>query len=129
MFKVITKGLVFKQDKILVLKRSKGSSFAEGLWDIPGGKVVLGESLEESLLREIYEETKINIRIEKIISASSSHIVHNNKQYITIVYLCEYLNGDVKLNNEHNEYKWIRLDEIDENNTLYYALEAINNCK
>lgn len=129
MFKVITKALVFKEDKMLVLKRSKGSSFAEGLWDIPGGKLVLGESLEESLLREIYEETKINIKIEKTISASSSVIVDNNKQYITIVYLCEYLNGDVKLNNEHNEYKWIRLDEIDENNTLYYALEAITNCK
>lgn len=126
MFRVLTKALVMKGDSILLLKRKEGG-FASGLWDIPGGKLEFGESPEESLIREVYEETTLKVDIGKVISLSSGIDLKKNKQYITIVYLCSYLSGDVKLSNEHIDYEWTSLKNIKGKKLVYYVEEGIDN--
>lgn len=129
MFRILTKALVFKNDKILLLRRSKHSAFGALKWDLPGGKLEFGETLEDSLIREIKEETKINVKLIKPICTCSSLNDDNTKQYITIVYECEFINGEVNLDFEHDQYKWLKLDEIDYKDTLYYAVNAVEKLK
>ncbi len=113
MFRVLTKALIRKGEEILLLKRKDGS-FGSGLWDIPGGKLEFGELPIESLEREIFEETSLKVKVIRPISISSGINETKTKQYITIVFLCDYQGGDIKLNDEHSEYKWVSISKIDD---------------
>ncbi|WP_052045289.1 NUDIX hydrolase [Caloranaerobacter azorensis] len=125
MFRVLTKALIRKGEEILLLKRKDGS-FGSGLWDIPGGKLEFGELPIESLEREIFEETSLKVKVIRPISISSGINETKTKQYITIVFLCDYQGGDIKLNDEHSEYKWVSISKIDDLEKIYYVDEAIN---
>jgi len=59
--------LVFHPDgeRILLVKASRG--FTKGMWNIPGGFVTYGESPEQSMHREMAEETGLTLRLEKLL--------------------------------------------------------------
>jgi ADP-ribose pyrophosphatase YjhB (NUDIX family) len=88
-------GIIFKGDQVLLVKRSKAP--AEGKWSIPGGVVHLGETLEEAVKRELFEEVQLvvhPIRIGKVLErifrdAEGKVFFH----YIIIDYVCEILSG------------------------------------
>ena len=52
------------EDSVLLTKRSQRMSVFPGAWVLPGGHIEVGESLEECAVREIKEETGIEIEIE-----------------------------------------------------------------
>jgi 8-oxo-dGTP diphosphatase len=56
----VAAGLITRQGKYLIAKRKAGTHLA-GLWEFPGGKREVGESLEECLRRELREELGIQI--------------------------------------------------------------------
>lgn len=125
MFKILTKSIIVKDSNILILKRSEESKFGAGLWDIPGGKLEFAETLNESIIREIKEETNISIKVLKTIASTSSLNTSKNKQFVTIIYLCEYRGGNVKIDNEHTDYKWINPKKALELPMVYYATKGI----
>ena len=51
--------IVFKEDRVLLVRRGKAPSREQ--WAIPGGSVILGESLQQAAEREVFEETGIRI--------------------------------------------------------------------
>ena len=55
--------LIDRDARVLIAQRPRGKSM-EGLWEFPGGKIELGETPEEALIRELYEE--LGIEKEKI---------------------------------------------------------------
>ena len=54
-------GVILDADRNILLTRRHPDSHQGGLWEFPGGKVELGESLEVALARELYEELAIRI--------------------------------------------------------------------
>ena len=111
MIKVIMKAMVLKNNKILILKRHPKQKVAPGKWEMTGGKLEMDESLEECLIREVKEETNIDIEIKKILYATD----HNTKilgKVVIIVYLCEPKNDEVILSQEHSDYKWVGVEEF-----------------
>lgn len=57
-------GLLFKNDKLLLIKHQMDNRF---LWSPPGGGVEFGASVEETLIREFGEETGMEIRVKKFL--------------------------------------------------------------
>lgn len=57
----VTAGLIWKEGRVLITKRPKGSHL-EDFWEFPGGKQKAGESLKECLEREIEEEVGLKVR-------------------------------------------------------------------
>ena len=53
--------VIFNNEKVLLVKRGKEPGY--GKWSIPGGAVELGETLKEGLLREVKEETGLQVEI------------------------------------------------------------------
>lgn len=51
---------------VLILKRSKDSLSFPGVWALPGGKIEEGETPEEAAIREIMEETQINLNPDNL---------------------------------------------------------------
>lgn len=62
----VAAGLIWKDGKVLITQRPKGSHL-EGFWEFPGGKREEGETLEECLQRELREELGIMVRPERFL--------------------------------------------------------------
>jgi len=63
-FKIVTAAIVLQDNKVLLTRKAPGQSL-EGYWEFPGGKVEEGESLQECLKREIFEELGVQAEVEQ----------------------------------------------------------------
>jgi len=99
------KGIVRKNDNILVLVKPNGTL------DLPGGRVENGETIKSALQREINEETGLKVEIHDPIEEWSFYKTPD--QLIKGITLeCDYLDGNVKLCEEHKRYFWVAIDNI-----------------
>jgi len=58
----VSAGILWRGDRILICQRDSGA--LAGKWEFPGGKLAPGESAEEALVRELFEELGIEVRAE-----------------------------------------------------------------
>jgi colanic acid biosynthesis protein WcaH len=86
---------------LLLLKRKNNP--AAGQWWFAGGRIHKGELLEETLFREVKEETGLEIESYRFIKAYSR--VFPERHDITIAYLCKCRGCKIELNDEHSEYR------------------------
>jgi len=105
-----------EKGEFLLLRRSENSHSNPGKWDLPGGKLIRGEPLEEAVVREVWEETGISIVPGEIAGYATFELP--DKKVIAVVYDGGYLIAEVKLSDEHIEHTWISLDSILELDTL-----------
>lgn len=105
-----------EKGEFLLLRRSENSHSNPGKWDLPGGKLIRGEPLEEAVVREVWEETGISIVPGEIAGYATFELP--DKKVIAVVYDGGYLIADVKLSDEHIEHAWTSLDSILELETL-----------
>jgi len=121
LFQLGIKALIVNSDgKILLLKVNKemlkGFS-GDPYWDIPGGRIHRGSTIEETLKREVKEETGItNITNTTPLAMvlSNIRIPWNNSDtgLILSVYVCEVNEpAEVILSNEHTEFRWFEPKE------------------
>ena len=97
--------------KYLVVRRSAEKYPEVGAkWDIVGGRINAGFSLLENLKREVLEEIGLEIKYEpKLITAQD--ILKKEIHVVRLTYL-GLADGEVKLSDEHSEYRWFSLEEI-----------------
>lgn len=104
----VTAAIIKKEGKILICKRSIDNG---GLWEFPGGKREVGESLEECIIREIKEELDLVIEPVKIF-AVSTYLYKDIKIYFT-VFDAVIITGQMKLN-AHSDFAWVSIQEMAE---------------
>ncbi len=122
---VAVTGIIIKDGKFLITKRSENEKAFPGLWTFPGGKLELDDYsnrdadtsagqwyhiCEDVLIREVMEETNLKIKNIKYLT-NLSFIRPDNIPVFTISMYADYHNGDVKLNEEAIDHKWITLEE------------------
>ena len=116
--------LINEDNKILILKRTDYKKNGTGdLWDFLGGSVDLDEEVNVAIKREAREE--IQVELEEVIPFHiDSGAEEHNSQYVFVIFYSKNYNSKngIKLSNEHCEYKWISVDEIDE--YKYYLKEG-----
>jgi 8-oxo-dGTP diphosphatase len=115
-------GVIASRGRILVLKRAPGTSYRAGSWDLPGGHIALGESFEDCLLREVKEETGLDVAIDRLLGLHSMV----SEPYLQALYSCRLtVFQNVKLQpDEHIEHRWVTLEELASLELIPY-LEAI----
>jgi len=101
--------VVVKGDKSLIVQRSKTDYWMPLHWSLPGGHIMIGETPYHAAKRELEEEVGIKA---KTLSYVGTRKTFNN--YTMYLYICDDFDGDVELNFEHSDYKWVKLDEIDD---------------
>ena len=122
LFKVPQKALIMDGDKILILRRSPDSSAYPECWDLPGGKLDIGENPSHGLKREVLEETQLKIEVLKPLF--TFHEIVNNAPVFFVVYQCEVVSGEIQLSAEHTEFKWATKYEVLENENLENYLKV-----
>ena len=108
----VSKAVMFDDEgKLLILKRAPRliTELSPWEWDLPGGHGEKDESLSETLDREVWEETSLDI-------GKSTKIYTENYTTFFVSYEWE---GKISLSHEHDDYKWINPEEI----TNYYIGE------
>jgi ADP-ribose pyrophosphatase YjhB (NUDIX family) len=63
--RVAVGGVALREGRILLVRRAKAP--ARGLWSLPGGHVELGEDLRSALVREVHEETGLNVVVRSLV--------------------------------------------------------------
>ena len=95
--------------ELLLLKSHKWP----GRYVVPGGHVELGERIEEAAVREAKEETGLDISdLEFILFQEFIHdpSFWKPRHFIFFDYACRTQSTDVQLNDEAEEYVWVRLE-------------------
>lgn len=113
MFRVIVKGIIINNKRILTIKRASCEAFGPDRWEFPGGKLEPGENIEEGILRELHDETGLACSVIRILYASDFTSNHTGDSKI-LVYLCSTDDYDVVLSHEHDDYKWADKHELRE---------------
>lgn len=116
-FYVGVKGIIVRDNSILLLKRSKKETSQSFFWDAPGGRIDGEESFEETLNRELREElTNIkDISIERLLHVFRLPFdVQNARGLIFLFFKINADLGEIVLSEEHEEYRWVHKDEFEE---------------
>lgn len=122
-------GVIIDDGKILLSRQWDG-------YDFPGGKIELGETVEEALIREVKEETGLDVSMGKIVTCETSFfkLPKDGKpvQSILIYYLCKITGGNISTDylseNEKNyasKAEWVELSKIEEIK-FYNSVDSIS---
>ncbi len=111
----------------LVLMVEQESGYWAGKWVLPGGKLELGESLEDCAARECYEETKVKVAVTRQTKAYVSYDPDTewDKQVVLICFEARYVSGFPAAGHGVTGAKWIALDSIKEMNWRNRAVPDI----
>ena len=100
--------------KVLLTRRKDN-----GLWCLPGGHMEAGESVEECCVREVHEETGLQVRVKRMTGVYSNPdqlvIYHDGSQahFVVMNFEVEITGGELGLSNETSEAGYFSLAEID----------------
>ena len=114
-------------DEILIVKRHPKSRTDPEMWELPGGKVEKGEFFADALVREIKEETNLDVSVGDFCEAVQNDYSH--KRTVQIMMYLENVQGEVKISEEHTDWMWVDLEKIkglDISTSLKKVLEKKN---
>jgi len=107
--------LIIKNEKVLLVKRDRPP--AKSQWAVPGGKVNLGETLQQAAVREIFEETGISIIPgEPIYTFDTIHMDDSGKvqfHYVIVDILAEFKEGELKAGDDASDVGWFSKEDIE----------------
>lgn len=111
-FSVIVLGIVFdpKNKKILIGKRHDDPDVPKLSWAFPGGRPEYTEEVDDSVVREIKEETGLDV---ENLGAVFAKTYPEKRQFLAIYYLCEKLGGIEKPGDNFTELKWVSPEELE----------------
>jgi 8-oxo-dGTP diphosphatase len=108
--------IIVDGDKILLEKRKNEPS--KGKWSIPGGLLELGESVEEAVIREVQEETGLEVYDPRLVDVVN-YIRLGEKgaviyHYVIIDYLVTSKGGKPEAASDADALKWVPFGEVEE---------------
>ena len=96
--------------EILIVKRHPKSKTDPEMWELPGGKVERGEFFADALVREIKEETNLDVEIGDFCEAVQNDYSH--KRTVQLMMYLINVEGEVKISDEHTEFMWASIEKI-----------------
>ena len=124
---VATKAVIENEDgAVLLLQRSKPYHGQTVLtWDIPGGRIDSGESLEQALRRELKEETDLELESVGPVLHVKDFIIETESIHVVRITFKATVKGEIKLSHEHTDYRWVPKAELPLEPTAIHFIEAL----
>lgn len=116
---VVGVGAVIICNGRILLEKRKGEP-GRGKWSIPGGLVELGESAEQTVIREVKEETYLKIEKPELIDVVNNVTLDKNGRikyhFVIIDYFVRLKGGTVKAADDAAELKWVPFEKVEDYN-------------
>ena len=109
--KIIGVAVIWNNQGQILIDRRRLEGVMGGLWEFPGGKIELGETVEECIKREIWEELGIIIEVGEHLTTIDHTYTH--LRVTLTVHHCRHLNG-VPQPLECDEIRWVNLDQLEQ---------------
>ncbi|SUZ82204.1 uncharacterized protein METZ01_LOCUS35058 [marine metagenome] len=114
-------------NEVLLIQRGKAPN--KGQWSIPGGKQRLGETIVQTVHRELLEETRVKIKqpalldvVDVIMPDDKGEIQYH---YTLVDYQAEWLSGECRSGDDADAVKWVSFDELNSVGLLKITREII----
>lgn len=111
-FGLTMRGIVKKDNEVLLLKRHPKSNNGPCQWELPGGKVEQNEFFDEGLIRELKEETNLDCEVDSFYEAVQQDFP--KRHTVQLIMYLKTENYDVKISDEHVDYIWADISKIKE---------------
>ena len=105
---------IFRDGKVLAVRRARKP--AHGVYTMPGGVVEIGETLHEAVMREVREET--GLEIYPVALAGHREAIQHDAQgkverhFIIMCFAARWRSGEVVLNEELDDARWLKPEEL-----------------
>ena len=125
--RVSSTAIIRKDEKYLIVRRSLSKKAFPGKWTVPGGGLEVDDyinlpkaslsspqwyfAVEKSLMREVMEEVGLEVGKFNYL-CSLTFILPNGTPSVVLSYYCDWKLGEVKLNEENIDYKWVNCSEL-----------------
>lgn len=103
----VSAAIIRRGGRILAAERGYGDY--KGYWEFPGGKREEGESGEEAVIREIWEELGVHVAVDRLLG-TIEHEYHDFRLMMDC-YICHITGGAVTLM-EHDAMRWLSSEEL-----------------
>jgi mutator protein MutT len=107
--------IIIRNGEILLEKRKYDPG--KGKWSIPGGLVELGENIAETVVREVKEETGLDVENPELVDVVDNIIRDENGEikyhFIIVDYLVKVKGGEAKAQSDAEELRWTPLSEVE----------------
>ena len=112
------------EGKVLLLRRAQ-TGYGCGEWCLPGGKIDYGQTAEEAIKMEIYEETSLRcLSVTFLFYLDTLPTERMNTHYITLFFECA-VEGNMRLNEESDEFVWIDRNQLNQYVIAFQNDEAL----
>ncbi|MBV9157151.1 MAG: NUDIX hydrolase [Acidobacteriaceae bacterium] len=122
--------LILDEGRVLLVERGKQP--LAGYWSLPGGVVETGERLEDALVREVFEETGLEVSTDSIATvferimpdASGTCEYH----YVLIDFYCTIRGGELRAGDDSKSVQWFEIDGLSSLSMTEGTRDVINSC-
>ena len=125
--RVAVGAVVFNDSRVLLVRRAQPPS--RDLWAIPGGRVEIGETLQEAAEREIFEETGVTILAREPVYTfdyiDRDRSGRTRFHYVIIDLTADYIRGSLKAGDDAAEARWVSSEEITDLNVSAKTLRLL----
>ena len=109
-------GAIIVHDGKMLLEKRKNDP-GKGRWSVPGGVVELGENVTQTVIREVKEETGLDVAepehidvVDQITRDENGRIKYH---FVIIDYLVDLKGGTLKAASDADELEWVSLDDVE----------------
>ncbi len=106
--------IVIDKGALLLVKRDREP--ARGEWSLPGGRVEVGETLREALVREVREETGVDIDVDGLIGVAERVVRDDDGDiayhYVILDYVCAARSNALKPGDDAADARWVPVGEL-----------------
>ncbi|KQU59855.1 NUDIX hydrolase [Rossellomorea marisflavi] len=103
-----------EKDEILLVKTRR-----DGHWVFPGGQIEVGENLIDGVIREVKEESGLDVTVSHLVGVFSNTATYEGHSGVKIVptkvmfdFVCEPVGGEFNTSDETSDVRWVRKEDV-----------------
>ncbi|MDE2025469.1 MAG: NUDIX domain-containing protein [Patescibacteria group bacterium] len=127
--------LLIKNGRVLLVKHKEAAGHLNGVYGIPGGRIEVGESVEQAGIRELHEETGLSVKLSDLRpypnNAYTADIIRKNgerQRFTMTIFYCDTFSGELRAGPETNPV-WVDMDKLYLYNLLPNVEKAIEDTR
>ena len=106
-FRIGVFALIFNQEQQILLGHRRDIDW----WNLPGGGMEAGETVDEAICREVFEETGLEVKVTQLVGVYSKP----QKQEVVLTFLCDVIGGSLQPTEETRESRYFAPNALPEN--------------